>query len=160
MSATRPTTVRVVIIWACSLLTVPACLQPAPNRSGNAPEPDTRQDSQEDGAVTSDPAATQPDPIVFPRPIDDPGRWLVVEKTTHRTSGAWATGSFDQSRNKLTIMTNDVSQFSIDTDRILIDWDQLVILGIDGRNSELRKRNYSVLHIALDKHGRWVVLEP
>ena len=159
MSTTRPTTVRVAAIWVCSVLTVPACLQPE-NRSGNAPEPDALQDSQEDDAVTSDTTAKQPDPIVFPQSIDDPDRWLVVEKTMHRTTGAWATGSFDPDRNKLTITTNDVSQFSIDTDRILIDWDRLVVLGIDGRNSELRKRKYSVLHIALDEHGRWVVLEP
>lgn len=160
MSATGPTTIRIAIIWTCALLPVLGCLQPAPHQSGNAPESDTGQDSQEDGAAKSNTTTRPPDAIVFPLQMDDPDRWLVVEKTKHRTTGAWATGSFDPNHNKLTITTNDVSQFSIDTDRILIDWDRLVILGIDGRNSELRKRDCSVLHIALDEHGRWVVLEP
>ena len=73
--------------------------------------------------------------------------------------GAWATGSFDRKRNKLDIRTRDVQDFSIDVSRIPINWERLVVIGIDGANSELRKRDYSVLHFRLDDHGQWVVLE-
>jgi hypothetical protein len=105
-----------------------------------------------------------PKPVSSPEeplpPVDDAERWLVVEKADSRAVGAWATGSFDPERNKLTIVTEHVRQFSIDTGRIPIDWDRLVVLRINGSNSELRKRDYPVLHIARDEHGRWVVLEP
>ncbi len=74
-------------------------------------------------------------------------------------AGAWATGSFDPERNKLDIDTHDVESFAIDTGRIPIRWDKLVILSIDRKNSELVRRDYSVLHFTRDKYG-WHVIEP
>ena len=90
----------------------------------------------------------------------DPDRWLVVEKTRDGAPGGWATGSFDPKRNKLTIRQRDVQRFAIDVSRIPINWARLVVIGINGRNSELRKRDYSILHFARDQHGQWVVVEP
>jgi hypothetical protein len=139
------------------------CLRPEAGRSaevaGPSPRPaDVEADAPDTGAAVV--PESSPDPgISFP-PVDDTERWLVVEEATSSTEGAWATGSFDAERNKLTIVTEHVRQFSIDTDRIPIDWDRLVVLRIDGSNSELRKRDYPVLHIARDAHGRWVVLDP
>lgn len=99
-------------------------------------------------------------PLVLPSSQEEPDRWLVVEKATEGSPGAWATGSFDAKRNKLIIQTQDVRQFTIDTGRIPIDWHRLVVLGIDGVNTELRKRDYDVYRFARDEHGRWLVVEP
>ncbi|MEK7711377.1 MAG: hypothetical protein AAB341_05720 [Planctomycetota bacterium] len=60
----------------------------------------------------------------------------------------------------MTIHTKDVERFAIDTSRIRIDWKRLVILGIDGKNSELRKRDFDLFHFALTDHGEWIVVEP
>ena len=87
-------------------------------------------------------------------------RWLFVEKAKDAAPGGWATGSFDQQKNKLDIHTRDVRQFVIDVSRIRIDWQRLVVLSIDGKNSELRRRDFSLLHFRLDDHGQWVVVEP
>lgn len=109
-------------------------------------------------AAAADDAA--PPDIRTPVKTDDPDRWLRVEKTREGTPGGWATGSFDPKRNKLTIHTRNVEQFAIEVRRVPIDWERLVVIGINGRNAELRKRNYSVLHFARDRHGQWVVIEP
>lgn len=87
-------------------------------------------------------------------------RWLVVTEVRGEAEGAWATGTFDAKRNKIDIQTQDVQAFTIDTGRIAIDWDRLVVLGINGRNSELRRRDHPILRFTRDRHGAWVVLEP
>jgi hypothetical protein len=101
-----------------------------------------------------------PPDIRTPLKTDDPDRWLRVEKTRKGAPGGWATGSFDPKRNKLTIRTRDVEQFAVDVSRVPIAWKRLVVIGINGRNAELRKRDYSVLHFARDRHGQWEVIEP
>ena len=90
---------------------------------------------------------------------DDPDRWLTVEKIKGDAPGAWATASFDAKRNKVAIRTRDVEQFAIDVSRIPVRWDRLVIIAIDGKNSELVRRDHSVLHFVNDKYG-WHVVEP
>lgn len=74
--------------------------------------------------------------------------------------GGWATGSFDADRNKLSITTSDVAEFALDTSRVAINWKKLVVLSIDGKNSELRKRNYDILQFTRTPHGEWTVREP
>lgn len=91
--------------------------------------------------------------------IVDPKRWLIVDKVKADAPGAWATGDFDPKRNKLTIRTRDVAQFTIDTSRIPIRWERLVVIRIDGRNSELARRSSDVLHFVNDKRG-WRVTDP
>jgi len=103
---------------------------------------------------------TVKEPIVIPDEILDQERWLWVEETRDGARGGWATGSFDPKRNKIDIETRDVERFAVDVSRIPVNWERLVIIGINDVNSELRKRDYSVLHFARDDHGRWVVLEP
>jgi hypothetical protein len=122
----------------------------------------------DDAPVVKSPPAQSPQPPIEPSPTrvdidvvaDDPDRWLFVEKPADRSKGGWATGSFDPEKNKLTIHTKDVERFAIDTSRIRIDWKRLVILGIDGKNSELRKRDFDLFHFALTDHGEWIVVEP
>jgi len=108
------------------------------------------------------PAITEAPPPRIPLP-DDPDaadRWLFVEKAKDDAPGGWATAAFDRQKNKLDVRTRDVRQFAIDMERIAIDWQRLVVIGIDGKNSELRKRDVSLLHFRLDDHGQWVVMEP
>jgi len=105
----------------------------------------------------------QPEPPFTPRvelglETKDPDRWLDVDGIRGDAPGAWATGSFDAERNKITVDTQDVDHFTIDTSRIPIRWDRLVIIRIDGRNSELVQREHSLYQFARDEHNRWVVI--
>ena len=98
-------------------------------------------------------------PVEVRVPVVDPNRWLFVEQFAGAANGS-ATGSFDPARNKLSIQTKDVTKFAVDTSRIRIDWTRLVILSINGRNSELRRRDFDLYHFALTDQREWVVVEP
>ncbi len=87
-------------------------------------------------------------------------RWLEVISARDKSEGAWATGDFLAKRNKIVINTTNVEEFSIDTSMVHIDWSRLVVIRIDGRNSELRKRDFAVYHFRVDDHGQWIILEP
>lgn len=89
--------------------------------------------------------------------MQDRERWLTVETARNGTAGAWATGSFDRERNKLDIQTKDVQRFVIDVGRVPIDWEKLVVLRIDGKSHELRRREQHRYHFVLDRYGQWVV---
>lgn len=140
------------------LLAVAACRGPseaAPSRSRYrsdvTPEPAH--------AVTEPPAPEPSGPLPSIGAVDDE-RWLNVIEARKGSQGGWATGSFDAERNRITIRTRDVRRFILDTGRIPIDWDRLVVLSIDGRTSELRKRDHPLLYFTLDEHGEWVIAEP
>ncbi|MFQ5414008.1 MAG: hypothetical protein ACE5E6_06070 [Phycisphaerae bacterium] len=120
------------------------------DRTAAAPDPATTPGAADTGAVAN--------PVVIPD--EHATRWLDVTGVRGDARGGWATGSFDRPRNKITIDTRDVDRFRVDTSRIPIDWDRGVILRINGANSELRRRDYAILHFALDDHGAWVVVEP
>ena len=92
--------------------------------------------------------------------VDDSGRWLSVVAVKEGAAGAWATGSFKAKRNRLDIRTEDVETFALDTSRIPIRWDKPVVMNINGRTGELRRRDYALLSFALDGRGEWVVVEP
>lgn len=99
-------------------------------------------------------------PSVVGAEEEDADRWLFVRQPSDRAIGAWATGSFDRSRNRLTIRTHGVRRFVVDTTRIRIDWDALVVLSIDGRTSELRRRDHPLLEFEFDESGEWIIREP
>lgn len=111
--------------------------------------------------------ATEPSQVVKPQEPPPPGplpdhdedQWLFVEGFREGADGGWATGTFDAKRNKLTITTRDVTLFVIDVSRVPIDWQRPVILGIDGSNSELRRREADRLHVRRDAAG-WTIDEP
>jgi hypothetical protein len=84
---------------------------------------------------------------------------VIVLTSRGGATGAWATASFDAERNKITIRTNDADRFTLDVGRIPIDWERPVVLGIDGRNSELRRRERTLLHFRRDGRAGWVVEE-
>ena len=142
----------VALLMSCSCHNVRA---PAPaaapaGRLGEATSP-------VEATAPGDPA---PERVEIPVLADESDRWIFVEKARRGTSGAWVTGQFDPQRNRLAIRTHDVERFAVDTSRININWDRLVVLRLNGSNSELRHREHPVLHFALDDHGAWVVLEP
>lgn len=101
-----------------------------------------------------------PTRLDIPVPLEESDRWLFVQRVADKAVGGWATGSFDAERNKLSIATSDIEGFAVDTSQIKINWQKLVVLSIDGRNSELRKRDYDILHFVRTPHGEWVVKEP
>ncbi len=143
-------------LYVAVLLLVSACHKPsAPPPVNESPTPPASHAPPDSTAAD----AALPD-IGIPVEAYDLDRWLWVEKTRNGAPGGWATGSFDPKRNKLTIHTRDVEQFAIEVRRVPIDWERLVVIGINGRNAELRKRDYSVLRFARDRHGQWVVIEP
>ena len=106
------------------------------------------------------PAEPVPARISIDREFQDTDEWLMVERHKEGVEGAWATATFDAQRNKLTIDTNEVQQFAIDVSKVPIKWDTLVIISIDGRNSELRHHKSNVIRFSRDEHGLWRVIEP
>ncbi|MFQ5592087.1 MAG: hypothetical protein ACE5HE_13055 [Phycisphaerae bacterium] len=134
---------------------MPACHEPA-----SAPPPDNSSHAGEAEEPTAPGGRTSelPNRVNIAFPGETPDRWLVVERVDDGAAGAWATGSFDRERNKLSIRTHDVRQFAVDLSRIPIRWDKLVIVSIDGKNSELVRREHPVLHFLHDKYG-WRVIE-
>ncbi len=131
---------------AVLMLWLGGCSEPAVKVGGDKP-------------VVRQPKEVKPVPVVLPV-IEDSNRWLIVKKVSSGGDGGWATGAFDRGRNKIVIETHDVESFVVDTSRVTINWKKLVILRIDGRNSELRKRDYQLLNFSLDHSGAWVVEEP
>jgi hypothetical protein len=126
----------------------------------SAPTPPSEEPPAKAEAPKSPSTETPPPRIPLPDDPDAADRWLFVEKAKDDAPGGWATGAFDREKNKLDVRTSDVRQFAIDVERIAIDWQRLVVISIDGKNSELRKRDVSLLHCRLDDHGQWVVMEP
>ena len=120
------------------------------------------QASKPEAPVQSPPAtpAVIPTRVDISVPIDDSDRWLFVQKVAGKAKGGWATGSFDADRNKLSVQTSDVAEFALDTSRVKINWKKLVVLSIDSKNSELRKRDFDILHFTRTPHGEWIVREP
>ncbi len=108
----------------------------------------------------SQPLPTPPEKVKLPSLDDGSTAWLTVNATRGDAPGGWASGSFDAARNRIEIRTRDVRGFLLDTSRIAIDWDRLVVISIDGKNSELRRRERPFLHFQLDEHGGWIVQEP
>lgn len=90
---------------------------------------------------------------------DERDRWLFVREIKGEAKGAWATGDFNRERNKIDIRTHDVSAFAIETSRMSVNWNRPVVLGIDGSNSELKRRDESLILFEIDKYGAWVVRE-
>ncbi len=154
--------VRLRILCNGVLLVASACNSPAPRPSPTAPSPKRLETEASTPAATAWQSTVEDPPEPITIDIDPPerDRWLTVLRARDDSEGAWATGSFDPKRNRLTIRMRDVQRFIIDTSRIPIDWERVVILSINNRNTELRKRDYPVLHFVRDEHAQWVVADP
>jgi len=146
------------VLWLLAAILLGACHRSTPRENGK--QPSTPPAQARDGAAGStEPPQRLALPFDFPADLEQT-QWLRVLEVRTRAAGAWATGRFDEERNKLQIETHDVQRFSIDTERVAIDWNRLVILSIDGHNAELRRRESTLLHLSIDPHGRWQVEEP
>jgi len=157
----NPRGLRFAARCSVSVCAVIACILPGCHKPAPTPPPEEKPEVLRPSAA--DQHATVPGEIPTRVDIagatDDLDRWLTVEKVKGDAPGAWATGSFDAKRNKVAIRLHDVEQFAIDVSRIPIRWDRLVIIAIDGKNSELVRRDHSILRFVNDEHG-WHVVEP
>lgn len=123
-------------------------------------------------SIHNRPATASPPPhiIIHPNPVTPPPtihhhyehhpRWLMTERYNVDTKKTWVKASFEADRNKIIINIRNIRQFAIDTRHIQIDWNRRVILSINHRNSELKKRDYPVLRFELDQYNQWYVVEP
>lgn len=150
--------------WAIRLLVVlgtvafvPSCRKPSAANDSAKKESSNQSVEQ---AVVSDTAGEVPNRVDIGVHLVDSEDWLTVDGIRDDAPGAWATGSFLAERNRMVIETAGVARFSIDMGRVPVRWERLVVIRIDGRNSELVKRDQAVYRFVLDDHGRWVVLEP
>lgn len=134
------------------------------SQRGSEPPKDETQSAVVQPVAVVAPAPEQATPKVLPTRVDigvkivDPGQWLFVEEVRGDARGGWATGTFDQARNRLTINTHDVARFAVHVEQLDINWERLVVIRMDGVNTELRKRDFAVYHFVLDEYGRWNVL--
>lgn len=141
-----------------SLFLALCCLSPLPGCHEVTPTP-----GPDDTPQAVEPARSPeplPSHVAIDVETDDSDRWLFVEAIKNNAAGGWATGSFNPEHNKIDIRTRDVQAFAIDVARLPILWDRFVILSINERRSELRRRDHALLHFALDDYGEWVVVEP
>ena len=85
------------------------------------------------------------------------GRWLYVERFEPGTTGGFVEGDFSAERNRLSIKTREITRFAVDTRYVDLDWNRLVVIRINGQNSELKRRDDPVLHFVLNRFNQWVV---
>lgn len=135
---------------------------PGDNQSNSHAAPGPASPDSPDPAAASPPTAAEAPrldpPVAEARPT--PGQWFFVEAARPGARGGWGTADFDRQRNRLNIDLHDVTRFRIDTSRIAIDWDRLVLLNIDGSTSELRQRDVTQYRFVRDESGGWTVVEP
>jgi len=107
-------------------------------------------------SVAAEPTKDEPPDLQIPVAGQE-DRWLFVEKSREGAPGGHATGSFDPKRNKISVRTTNVQAFAVETSLIAVDWTKPVVISIDGRNSELRQRERTLLHFVRAPHGEWIV---
>ncbi|MCH8251271.1 MAG: hypothetical protein IID36_02335 [Planctomycetes bacterium] len=134
--------------------------QRAPQPGDNAPPVESARAAPPASRAETDGGATpKPPQFVLDVDLPDPTRWVYAEKVRGDADGGSVTGTFHKSSNKIEIHTRDVERFSIDTSKIEIDWTRRVILGINGSNTGLGRREHPIIRFALDDYGKWVVVE-
>lgn len=152
----RPTwTVGLLVVFGTIVL-VPSCRRPSSaqdNANKESSNPSVEQ------TVVSGSTGEVPIRVDIGAHVVDSEGWLTVDGIRDQAPGAWATGSYIAARNRIVIETQGVARFSIDMSRVPVRWDKLVVIRIDGRNSELVKRKQTIYRFALDEHRHWVVLE-
>jgi len=115
--------------------------------------------SQEAATKTEEKPVEPQAPIVLPSEPDHSARWLIASNPREGAKGGWVEGSFDPKRNHIDIRTKDIERFDLDTGRLPIDWNKLVVIEIDGKSAELRKRENPVIEFEPDGAGHWKVKE-
>ena len=95
----------------------------------------------------------------IPLQVADSSSWLFAQTPRAGAPGGWITGSFDPAKNRIEIQLQDLKRFTLHVARIPINWDRLVILRLNGHNTELRRREQSLYHFELTPNGGWQVRE-
>ncbi len=149
-------TIRLLVALGTVAL-VPSCRKPSAAHD-NANEQSSNPSVEQ--TVESDTTGEVPIRVDIGVHVVDSEDWLTVNEIRDEAPGAWATGSFLAERNRIVIETEAVARFSIDMGRVPIRWERLVVIRIDGRNSELVKRDQAIYRFVLDDRGSWVVLDP
>jgi hypothetical protein len=154
--------VRATFVLACLL--VAACRSPAEESPpGPASRPAAALETTSQPATTA-PAETQPaadpPPPTPPPPIPMPPQtgWLRIIKLNPGAAGGWATGDVDRPRNKIIISTHDVGEFALDQSALGVRWDRRVILRINNRSVELRKKSDPMIYFRQTRAGVWEVI--
>ncbi len=132
------------------------CAGPSPDRL----EVEVREREVAEPMEMVPPGRDRSEPPIIQVQTQESDQWLNVTELRAATPGGWATGDFDSTRNKIDIRTRDVAGFTIDVGRIPINWERKVILGIDGRNTELRRRDYTLIRFRNTRDRGWTVIEP
>jgi len=167
--ASQPTSANLVAMAVCLLLAGASCHEadPSPDMRPTEPTASPKQGvgvARDGDAASTDANATahhEPEAAkrLLARLPDHPAPpWLAVLAAGKTGPGGWATASVDAKRNRISIDTHDVEAFSIDTARIAIRWDRLVIVRINGRNAELVRRKNPVIRFQRDAHRQWVAV--
>jgi len=84
--------------------------------------------------------------------------WLRIVKLNPDAAGGWATGDVDRARNKILVTTHDVGEFALDQSALGVRWDRRVILRINTRSVELKKKNEPIIHFRQSRAGVWEVV--
>lgn len=140
---------------------VAACRKPTPSPIEEKPARPSPHDTAPVAPPEPQPEKPKPSPrmelpVVNPPPVS----WITVEQEREGSPGGYATGSFDSSQNKITVVTKDVQRFLLDTGAIDVDWSRPVVLNIDRKTYELRRRKNPAILFDRNPHGEWQVLEP
>ena len=156
---------RIAAVVSLLLILWPIGCQSPGGRTGAANGPDgqsAKQQAEPPSRAQDESPGTESDgePTQATAPADRPDRWLIVVKPFDTNTGCWAKGEFDAERNKIGIVTENVAEFTVDTDRIPIDWSRLVVISIDGLNAELKRRDYTPLLFRREGFSSWNVVEP
>ncbi|MEK6798231.1 MAG: hypothetical protein AABZ12_04640 [Planctomycetota bacterium] len=146
------------VLLVCACAGAGGCTRPSRVEPGRRESPRAGDRGSEPVQVVEPPEPGAAIDVV--PPTDDSSRWLLVEEYKDRALTGRATGEFHRDRNKIEIHTRNVWQFTIDTSRIPVEWDRLVIIGIDGINTELKRRDHPRLRFRLDAQAQWAVVEP
>ncbi len=84
--------------------------------------------------------------------------WVKLTQKKENEQRSWIEGEVI-SDDKLSITTENMAVFDLDLSRISMDWSGSVVLRIDGFNSELRRKDRTVLRMQRSASGGWTVAE-
>jgi hypothetical protein len=91
--------------------------------------------------------------------VDDQQKgWLRIEKLQPDVAGGWATGDVDTKRNRITLITHNVTEFSFDRREIPIRWDRRVLLRINAQSMELARKDRAVIRFRQSPTGAWDIV--
>ena len=153
----RPVPWRAVVVGLA--VGVAGCRTQAPPASPAEPSPPATTTPSEP-VVESQPAtASAPATATAPVGLDDQQKgWLRIEKLQPDVEGGWATGDFDEKRNRISLVTQNVVEFSVDRRELPIRWDRRVLLRINAQSMELARKDRPKIRFRQSPSGAWDIV--